>query len=130
MKNKDGFTIIELLVVIVVLVAASFLVFWQKNNLDITHRDTTRKTAINAMYYSLENAYYPTHHSYPDHINSGVLKSMDPDLFADPNGIKLGDAGSNYRYTPLNCTADQCKGYRLQATLENEADYTKTSRHH
>lgn len=130
MTHKKGFTVIELLVVIVILATAVFLVFWQKNNLDIAGRDNQRKTAINAMYYSLENAYYPTHGYYPNHLNSGVLKSMDPDLFTDPNGVKLGDSGSNYRYTPLNCTGDQCQGYTLQASLEGQATYKKTSRHH
>lgn len=130
MRAQKGFTVIELLVVIVVLAVAVFLVFWQKNNLDIATRDDQRKTAINAMYYSLENAYYPTHHYYPNHINSGVLKAMDPDLFTDPNGAKLGDSKSDYRYTPLNCTDGQCQSYTLQSSLENEATYEKTSRHH
>ncbi|HEU0266409.1 MAG TPA: prepilin-type N-terminal cleavage/methylation domain-containing protein [Candidatus Saccharimonadaceae bacterium] len=129
MKQNRGFTVIELLVVIVVLAAATFLVFWQKNNLDITNRDNQRKTAINAMYYSLENAYYPLHGSYPNHINSGVLNTMDPSLFTDPNGIKLGDAGSNYSYTPTDCNGDACTGYTLRAQMEKEADYVKTSKH-
>lgn len=129
MKHSRGFTVIELLVVIVVLVASASLVFWQKNSLDITHRDDQRKIAINAMYYSLENAFYPTHNYYPDHINSGVLQSMDPNLFADPNGIKIGDAMSNYRYTPTNCTDGKCMSYVLQSSMEREATYKKTSRH-
>lgn len=129
MKQNRGFTIIELLVVIVVLAVAVFLVFWQKNNLDITARDNQRKEAVNAMYYSLENAYYPIHGSYPNHINSGVLKSMDPSLFTDPSGVKLGDAGSDYTYTPTNCNGDACKSYTLRAQMEREADYVKTSKH-
>lgn len=130
MKHHKGFTVIELLVVIVVLAVAVFLVFWQKNNLDIASRDDQRRTAVNAMYYSLENAYYPIHQSYPDHINSGVLKSMDPDLFTDPNGIKLGESSSSYRYTPTNCTDGSCKSYTLQSSMERQATYKKTSRHH
>lgn len=130
MKQQKGFTVIELLVVIVILAVVVTLVFWQKNNLDIATRDNQRKTSINAMYYSLENAYYPTHGYYPNHINSGVLKSMDPDLFTDPSGVKLGDTGSNYRYTPKNCNNDECQSYTLQSDMEREATYVKTSRHH
>lgn len=129
MKRSQGFTVIELFVVIVVLAVAAFLVFWQKNNLDITTRDNQRKEAVNAMYYSLEDAYYPAHGSYPDHINSGVLKSMDPDLFTDPNGIKLGDTGSDYTYTPTNCQDNACKSYTLRTSTEREADFVKTSKH-
>lgn len=127
MRRKDGFTVIELLLTIVVLSALAILLITQKNNLDAQQRDDKRKIAVNAMYYDLEKFYYPSHSSYPDHINSGVLTAMDPSLFNDPNGIKLGQSGSNYRYIPTNCENGQCKSYSLRATMEREGDYVKTS---
>ncbi len=128
-KTSAGFTVIELLFVIVLLGAATIIFFIQKNNLEVGTRDDKRKVAINAMYYSLENVYYAAHNSYPMTINSTILTSVDPALFNDPAGKADGDAASTYHYQATNCTDNQCKSYTLRSTLENEADYIKTSAH-
>lgn len=129
-KQDQGFTIIELLVIIILIGAASVLFFVQKNNITIAARDQQRKTAINAMYYSLEEVYYPAHSYYPSTLDGAILPSVDPALFTDPNGIKLGGQTSNYRYEPTNCINDQCKSYILRSTLDNEADFIKDSKNH
>lgn len=128
MKSSRGFTVIELLVVVVVLVASSVLFFIQKNNIEVAARDETRKTSINAMYYALEEVYYKEHKSYPRTISSTVLPSIDPELFKDTAGVKIGESASEFRYEPLNCDGDDCKSYSLRSTLENEDDYVKKSR--
>jgi len=125
---SKGFTIIELLFVIVLLVAASVLFFVQKNNLEVASRDEVRKTSINAMYYSIEEVYFKANNFYPRTIDTATLPSVDPALFKDPNGIKIGESNSNYRYEPYNCEGDQCKNYTLRTILENEDDYVKTNR--
>ncbi len=127
-KKTGGFTVIELVFIIVVLVLASIIFFVQKNNVEIIAQNNTKKTAINSMYYSLEEVFYPTNKYYPQTIGTDNLKSVDPTLFTDPNGIKIGKAGSAYTYSPTNCLNNQCKSYTLKATLTNEADYIKTSR--
>jgi prepilin-type N-terminal cleavage/methylation domain-containing protein len=130
MKNRQhGFTIIELIIVIIILASASILFFVEKNTIQITARDQQRKVAINAMYYSLENVYYKQFSYYPQTISSSVLPSVDPNLFKDPEGVLIGNAKSDYRYLPTNCTDNQCKSYTLRANLENEADYVKQSAH-
>lgn len=123
-----GFTIIELIFVIVILGAASILFFVQKNNLEVAGRDETRKTSINAMYYSIEEVYFKANNHYPRTIDASVLPSVDPALFKDPNGVKIGESNSNYRYEPYNCDGDSCKNYSLRTTLEKEDDYVKTNR--
>lgn len=128
MKSSRGFTVIELLVVVAILAASSIIFFVQKNNIEVAARDETRKTSINAMYYGLEEVYYKAHNSYPRTLNSSVLPSIDPELFKDTNGVKIGESSSEYRYEPLNCNGDDCKSYTLRTTLENEADYIKKSR--
>ena len=127
-RKSHGFTVIELIFIVALLGAASILFFIQKNNLEVAGRDETRKTAINAMYYSIEEVYFKTNRYYPRTINSDVIPSVDPSLFKDPNGVKIGESNSNYRYEPYNCNNDQCKNYTLRTTLENEADYVKTNR--
>jgi len=128
MKYTRGFTVIELLIVVVLLMAASMLFFIQKNNVEVAARDETRKTSINAMYYSLEEVYFKQNNSYPRVLNSTILPSVDPDLFKDPSGVKVGEADSNFSYEASNCDGDACKAYTLRTILENEDDYIKTNR--
>lgn len=80
------------------------------------------------MYYNLEEVFYKKNSYYPNSISSEVLTAMDPELFTDPNGNKLGDPSSDYRYDAIDCQADKCKSYKLTARLDKEADYIKTSR--
>ena len=129
-KREHGFTVVELLVIIVLIASASVLFFMQKNNISLAARDQERKTAINAMYYSLEEVYYPAHSYYPSAVDTATLPSVDPDLFTDPNGVKLGGQSSDYRYEPTNCVDNKCKSYTLISKLENEADFKKDSRNH
>lgn len=130
MKRK-GFTVIELLVVIVLLGVGGWLFFSEKARTDAMQRDADRKVAINAMYYDLEEVYYRKYGYYPSSISSKVLRAVDPTLFTDPNGVKLGDTGADYRYDATGCTTDgHCDGYTLRSSMEREADYVKTNRAH
>lgn len=126
-KRNSGFTVIELIIIIILIGFASIFVFTQKQNIEISANDKSRKTAINAMYYSLEEVFYPKNKYYPQSISSENLKSVDPDLFTDPDGIMINEANSSYTYKPINCTENKCKGYTLTSTLEKEADYVKTN---
>lgn len=125
---KRGFTVIELLFIIVIIGAASVLFFLQKNNLETARRDEVRKTSINAMYYGLEEVFYKANGYYPRTVDQKILPSVDPDLFADTKGVKIGESNSEYRYETANCDGDRCKTYTLRTTLENEADFIKNSR--
>lgn len=129
MKRAHGFTVIELLVAIVFLAAASLILFSQRQNLIAGQRDETRKTAINAMYYSLEKVFYAKNGFYPSKISDNNLSSMDPTLFTDPDGDAINTSNSDYRYEPTGCSLDgKCKSYTLRGLLEKEANYIKTSR--
>ena len=127
-KHSRGFTVIELIVIIAVLGAASVLFFIQKNNVEVAARDGQRKTAINAMYYSLEEVFFRANGFYPQTIDETNLPSVDPTLFKDPDGVKIGEAKSTYRYEPVNCVDAKCKSYTLRTTLQNEADFIKQSK--
>ncbi len=88
--GQRGFTVIELIVVAIVLAVASVMVFAYANNVSATNQDEQRKTAINAMYYALEEVYYKQHSSYPATLTTATLPSVDPALFTDPDGFTLG----------------------------------------
>ena len=127
MKQR-GFTVIELLALVALLIIVG-AVFWsQKTALETSSRDDTRKTSINAFYYGLEEVYYPANKHYPKTLSPSTLPSVDPALFKDPDGIEIGKADSDLSYEGKDCTGDTCNGYSLRATLQNEADYVKTSR--
>lgn len=129
--KRRGFTVIELLVVLVILIIGAWLFFTEQDNVNAVQRDAARKVAINAMYYNLEEVYYPQHNYYPQHIDSKTLRAMDPALFTDPTGIALGDADSDYRYDATGCSTDgHCTGYTLRSAMERESDYVKTNRSH
>ena len=127
--KRHGFTVVELLVAIVLLVAGGWLFFTEKASIDAVQRDAARKIAINAMYYNLEEVFYEKNTYYPITIDSKILRAMDPSLFTDPLGIKLGDTGSSYTYDAKECSTDgRCGSYELRSTMEREADYVKTNR--
>ncbi|HZJ34975.1 MAG TPA: type II secretion system protein [Candidatus Angelobacter sp.] len=127
-KHAHGFTVIEILFVAVLIGAASVLFFVQKHHIEVMAHDDMKKVSINAMYYSLEEVFYPANKYYPQTISSDNLKSIDPALFTDPEGFLIDTAGSAYTYSPTNCTDNKCKGYTLKSTLENEGDFVKTSK--
>ncbi len=128
MKKKSGFTLIELIIVIVFASLALVLFFVQKINIDAMERDDRRKIAINAMYYGLEEGYYAKNGYYPETISEENLTVIDPNLFTDPSGIILGETGCSYTYEAANCEDGKCKEYTLRAVLEKEEDYIKKNR--
>jgi prepilin-type N-terminal cleavage/methylation domain-containing protein len=128
MKQK-GFTVIEILVVIVLLAVGGWLFFTEKAQVNAVQRDAARKVAINAMYYNLEEVFYEKNNYYPVTIDSKTLRAMDPALFVDPEGNKLGTGESDYRYDATECTTEgKCKGYTLRSSMEREDDYIKSNR--
>ena len=150
LRRSQGFTVIELVFVIFLLGAASLLFFIQKSNLETANADERRKIAINAIYYNLEEVFYPKNGYYPAEINDKVLTAMDPNLLTDTNGVKVDEKFntdeldeeskkglegqdlhiSEYRYEPTNCDNEgKCKSYTLRVSLANEAEYIKKSKH-
>lgn len=128
MNKKHGFTILEIIIVGAFATLLLIFFFIQKSNLDAFDRDEKRKIAINAMYYALEESFYPEHGYYPEFISEENIKVIDPALWTDPFGINLGDPLSSYSYEPANCKDGKCKEYILKAELEKEDAYIKYNR--
>jgi Tfp pilus assembly protein PilE len=128
MKRSQGFTVIEVIVVAVFLGLATVLLLMQRSDLAASQRDNQRKTAINAMYYNLEEVYYAKNGYYPSKIDENTLVAMDPDLFTDPKGATINKAEAEYHYDASNCQDNKCKSYKLTAEMEKEATYVKKSR--
>ena len=144
-KKQQGFTIVELLIVIVVIGILAALVITTFNGIQQKGRDTERQTDIKALHGQLE-AYYAQNGRYPTLTNvndatfrSANMKGLDAEALQDPKGsaqtLVAAAADNSYAYTvtPTGCdnTTTDCTGYTLTASLEGTIEgsdtYTKTS---
>ena len=146
LKNKQkGFTIVELLIVIVVIGILAALVVTTFSGIQQKARDKERQTDIGALHSQLE-AYYAQNGSYPamsdinDNSNpswrSTNMKGLDPEALKDPKGtnppaLAAAPTDSTYGYAalPANCTSATCTSYTLTANKEEGSGQTfvKTS---
>ena len=138
LKNKQsGFTIVELLIVIVVIGILAGLVITTFNGIQQKARDTERETDIKALHAQVEafwaqKGYYPSLTDMNDRAANGFvatnLKGLDAGAFQDPKGLTplvAAPAANAYAYAVTNsagttCEADDatCAKYVLTATLE------------
>ena len=126
--NKKGFTVLEIVIVATFAGLLFLLFFLQKSNIDAFERDKDRKSAINAMYYALEESFYKEHKYYPEFISEDNIKVIDPSLWTDPDGHNLGDPASSYSYEAADCKDGKCQEYILKSKLEKEDTYVKYNR--
>lgn len=143
--KSRGFTIVELLIVIVVIGILAGLVVVTYNGIQQKARDTERKTDINALHgqleaYQAQNGKYPFLGS-PGGMNDATfrstnMKGLDPAALQDPKGaaqtLVAAPAASAYAYAVLpagcdNAAAGDCTQYTLTATLEGGGTFVKQS---
>jgi prepilin-type N-terminal cleavage/methylation domain-containing protein len=131
-KRENGFTIIELLIVMAVIALLSLIVLNSFQNVQSRSRDTERKTDIVAISTQLE-LYYQDNGGYPV-ISGGIgldtwiksnMKGADPQAFWAPkqttNSMSATGTPSinQYGYLVLDsdgvttCAVSGCAKYRL-----------------
>jgi prepilin-type N-terminal cleavage/methylation domain-containing protein len=142
-RKESGFTIVELLIVIVVIGILAALVITTFSGIQQKARNSERQTDINAVHSQVE-AYYAQNGKYPGLTDlqtgsfiSAQLKGLDQAALKDPKGTSLNIAAAadndqyGYTTTPSTCgtgTGDaECTGYTLTANLEPSGTYTKSS---
>ena len=141
-KSLGGFTIVELLIVIIIIGILAALVIVTYRGIQQKARDTERKTDINALHgqleaYSAETGKYPTLANVNDAtFRAANLKGLDPAALQDPKGTAQALAATSdtdeygYAPTPTNCdnaANGDCTVYTLTATLEGGGTYVKQS---
>jgi prepilin-type N-terminal cleavage/methylation domain-containing protein len=152
LKSKQkGFTIVELLIVIVVIGILAALVVTTFTGIQKKGRDTERQTDIKAIHgqveaYYAQNGKYPTLANLNDTSSGGFLqtsmKGLDTDALYDPKQaasdttpVAATEVDDTYEYsyipTPSGCdnttTGGDCTGYTLNAELEDGGDFEKTA---
>lgn len=148
-KRQSGFTIVELLIVIVVIGILATLVIVTFTGIQQKARNSQRQTDINAIASHVES-YYAQTGTYPSLalINDSAfrtanMKGLDPEALKDPKATspdmaatssatqygydaKLGSAACTTTGSGATGTAD-CDNFTLTATLEGGNTYTKKS---
>lgn len=115
MKLKQGFTVIEILVVIAIIAVLTVVVLPSISNLRAKNRDTERVADIAAIQLAL--SLYKNQNpdgSYPLNLQTLLSeKYISSDSLLDPNE-------QEYAYVPLTRTAnsDKCTYYHLGTTLD------------
>lgn len=142
-RKEKGFTIVELLIVIVVIGILAAIVIVTFTGVQKKARDSERTTDVNNVYSQLEvffadKTYYPTlaqlatSQAGRDTIGLGSIKN---DILTPPGAtavavVASGTATNNYQYvvTPSGCDntgSNLCTGYVLTSTLEAGGTFVK-----
>ena len=148
LKNKQsGFTIVELLIVIVVIGILAGLVITTFSGIQQKARDTERETDIKAVHGQIEafwaqKGFYPSRTDINNQIVGGFVltnfKGLDPQALKDPKGAVTTFAATptanTYSYAVFQldgttaCETDDtaCAKYTLTATLEDTLNGSNT----
>ena len=142
-RKQSGFTIVELLIVIVVIGILAAIVITTFTGVQKKGRDADRKSDINAIYSQVE-VYFAQEGKYPtlDNMNNvspttfraDEMKGLSDDALTDPKGtgptLVAAPAANSYAYTvtPAGCdnSATDCTGFTITATLEAGGTFAKT----
>lgn len=133
----QGFTILEMLIVIVVVGVLASLTFNAVGDSRARGRDAERATDIDTLHSRLEE-YYSDNGGYPNTFTVATFGGLDPEALQDPSGNSITivppvtsqtaaqatanptGTGPNYKYIPYptGCNAINCLGYVLKSYIE------------
>lgn len=124
MRKRDGFTLIEVLVVVTLLSILATFSISNYSQIQKQGKDSRRKTDLSQVKAALE-LYYSVNNSYPASV--GIFGLPWGSIFSDAKGTYMkqlptdpsGSKGTSYCYVP---NATPPTSYYLYAKLENAND--------
>jgi len=144
LKNRNkGFTIVELLIVIVVIGILALLVITTYSGIQQKARNSQRQSDLQALQTQLEafysqNGYYPTLTDInTESWRATNMKNLDKNAMIDPSNatqsatLVASPAAKSYSYEVTDsaggsCTGDTCAKYTLTATYEGTVNGATT----
>ncbi|MDD3491814.1 MAG: type II secretion system protein [Candidatus Pacebacteria bacterium] len=125
MKNKKGFTLIEMLIVITIIAVLASLILVGMGGAQARSRDSRRIADLHNMMNALE-LYNSKHGLYPDYKQGKIASADDWDNFT--KDLKPETGVSSFPRDPLSTTkyfyryvaSDELTDYILAAVLEQE----------
>jgi prepilin-type N-terminal cleavage/methylation domain-containing protein len=148
-KRNEGFTIVELLIVIVVIGILALLVITTYSGIQQKARNSKRQTDIQSLQTQMEafysqNGYYPSLGDMNSSSWRGTnMKSLDEGALTDPSNpnsstLVASPAAKSYAYAVTDSSGASCEAadtncakYTLTATYEGEVNgktvYTKSN---
>lgn len=151
--HQSGFTIIELIAVLVIIGILATLIVFSFSGVRSRDRDAVRQADIDTMQSHLE-VFYAEHSRYPTlaQINdtnwlAQNMANLNADALADPSWSQDGSCANGdqailvntpavdcYAYSPTSSDGEACDNtnvpcahYTLTANLETDEEYIKTS---
>ena len=143
-RNQQGFTIVELLIVIIVIGILAGLVLVTFNGVQQKARNTERQTDTKAIAshmetYNAQKGYYPTNANLNDSaFRSANLKGLDQEALKDPKGtgytVATTATSSQYGYNPTkddgsacdNTAGNECSKFTITYVTEGSGGGTQT----
>lgn len=145
-QNRDGFTVPELLLMVLIIIVLSGLVLTNYQAARAKERDTQRIKDVNMIDSKLET-YYNQNNAYPATFSSAELFGIAEDNLKDPNSHPIvmnppvidstaaqavdnpkASSKSSYLYIPYpaGCTnaANNCSGFVLKTFIEKPTSTT------
>lgn len=116
-KTNQGFTLIELIVVIAIIAVLTGLVSFNFQQARMKARDISRKSDLKQIANALE-AYKSDNASYPANPSTALVPTYMKEYFRDPKEILQSGSWVDYSYVLGTDTLQ----YTLQACLENTGD--------
>lgn len=142
-SKRKGFTIIELLIVIIIIGILALIGVVAYGNVQQSARNSKRQSDVSSLHTAIEAYAVQNNNQYPSltQINDSTfrtasLKGVPDETFKDPKAANSTMAGARtvnvyaYAATPANCdnTTTTCTGYTLIAVPEGGGtDITKGS---